>query len=108
MGSQSLSKLLITWQDHAAKANQQVPLAVSIFENDLIRLQALAKVYKLPLEEVTATLIHEALNELEARMPYVAGDEVIRVEDGEEIYEDKGPMPAYLAAQTELREKANK
>jgi len=51
---------------------------------------------------VVATLIHEALNELEAKMPYVQGNKVIRIEDGEEIYEDAGPMPRYMAEQRKL------
>lgn len=104
MGNQSLSKLLDTWQSHATKANQKSPLTIPIFQNDHIRLHALAEVYKLPLDEVIATLIHESLNELEARMPYIQGDKVIRVEDGENIYADAGPMPAYLEAQNRLRE----
>ena len=35
-------------------------------------------------------------------MPYIQGSKVIRIEDGEEIYEDAGPMPRYLAAQKAL------
>ena len=46
--------------------------------------------------------MHQALNTLEEQMPYIAGDKVIRVEEGEEVYEDVGPMPRYLAAKRSL------
>ncbi|WP_293265274.1 hypothetical protein [Neptunomonas sp.] len=99
MGNQSLSKLLQSWEDHAAKVSQQTELNVSINQSDTVRIAALAEVYKLPENEIIATLIHEALNELEAKMPYIPGKKVIRIEDGDEIFQDTGPMPGYLAAQ---------
>ena len=105
MGSQSLSKLLQTWEDHASKVSQQTEVNVSINQSDLVRLAALAEVYKLSEKEIIATLIHEALNELEAKMPYIPGKKVIRVEDGDEIFQDTGPMPEYLAAQNRLLKK---
>ncbi len=36
-------------------------------------------------------------------MPYVPGTTVIRVEDGDEVYEDVGPLPRYLNTQKQLR-----
>ena len=59
--------------------------------------------YSLPVEEITASLLHQALVELEEKMPYVAGERVIRVEEGANIYEDIGPMARYLAAHKALR-----
>ncbi len=102
MGSQSLSKLLETWEEHASKVSEQTEVTLSINKADVVRLAALAEIYKLPENQITATLIHEALNELEAKMPYVPGKKVIRVEDGDEIFQDTGPMPEYLAAQKRL------
>ncbi|SIS79816.1 hypothetical protein [Neptunomonas antarctica] len=99
MGNQSLSKLLELWEEHASKVSKQTEVTLSINDTDIIRLAALADVYKLPQNEIIATLIHEALNELEARMPYIPGKKVIRIEDGDEIFQDTGPMPEYLAAQ---------
>ena len=102
MGSQSLAKLLETWEHHASKESQKTEITLPIFQSDAIRLAALSEVYKLSEEDVISTLLHEALNELEAKMPYIPGKKVIRVEDGEEIFEDTGPMPQYLAAQKSL------
>ncbi|MGY8870439.1 MAG: hypothetical protein ACKVJE_08375 [Pseudomonadales bacterium] len=105
MGSQSLSKLLQSWEEHASKVSQQTEVSVSVNQSDVVRLAALAEVYKLPENDIIATLIHEALNELEAKMPYIPGKKVIRIEDGDEIFQDTGPMPEYLAAQKRLLKK---
>ena len=103
MSISTFSSLLEEWEKSAEKQAGKVPTTVSIYECDEIKLRALAKVYGLPLEEVTASLIHQALLELEEKMPYVAGDKVIRVEEGANIYEDVGPMSRYLKAQKELK-----
>jgi len=102
MGNESLSKLLREWENRARNVNNRKESTLSIYAGDDIKLEALARMYKLPKDDVVATLIHEALNELEAKMPYVPGDQVIRIEDGEEIYEDAGPMPRYMAEQQKL------
>ena len=104
MGNESLSKLLDEWEGRARKINGRTDETISIYKCDSVKLEALARMYKLPKEDVVATLLHEALNELEAKMPYVPGSKVIRIEDGEEIYEDAGPMPRYLAEQKKLLE----
>ncbi len=102
MGNESLSRLLNEWENRARTINGRKEETLSIYQCDSVKLEALAMMYKLPKEDVVATLLHEALNELEAKMPYVPGNKVIRIEDGEEIYEDKGPMPRYLAEQKKL------
>lgn len=104
MGNESLSKLLSEWENRARTINGREEETLSIYKCDAIKLEALAQMYKLPKADVIAGLIHEALNELEAKMPYIQGNKVIRIEDGEEIYEDAGPMPRYLAAQKKLLE----
>ncbi|WP_415885406.1 hypothetical protein ACMXYO_12355 [Neptuniibacter sp. QD37_6] len=102
MGNESLSKLLDEWEGRARKVNGRKEEQLSIYKSDSIKLAALASMYKLSKDDVVATLIHEALNELEAKMPYIQGSKVIRIEDGEEIYEDAGPMPRYLAEQKKV------
>lgn len=104
MGNESLSKLLDEWEGRARKVNGRKEEQLSIYKSDSIKLEALASMYKLSKDDVVATLIHEALNELEAKMPYIQGSKVIRIEDGEEIYEDAGPMPRYLAEQKKVLE----
>lgn len=102
MGNESLSKLLDEWEGRARTINGRKEEQLSIYKSDSIKLEALASMYKLSKDDVVATLIHEALNELEAKMPYIQGSKVIRIEDGEEIYEDAGPMPRYLAEQKKV------
>ncbi|WP_299181007.1 hypothetical protein [uncultured Neptuniibacter sp.] len=102
MGNESLSRLLDEWEKRARKINGRRSETLSIYQSDIIKLEALAAMYELPKDDVVATLIHEALNELEAKMPYVQGSKVIRIEDGEEIFEDAGPMPKYIAEQKRL------
>ncbi|WP_415881968.1 hypothetical protein [Neptuniibacter sp. QD34_54] len=104
MGNESLSKLLDEWEGRARKVNGRKEEQLSIYKSDSVKLEALASMYKLSKDDVVATLIHEALNELEAKMPYIQGSKVIRIEDGEEIYEDAGPMPRYLAEQKKVLE----
>lgn len=104
MGNQSLTKLLNEWENRARKVNGRSEETLAIYQADAIKLKALASMYNLSMDDVVASLIHEALNELEAKMPYVPGNKVIRIEDGEEIYEDAGPMPRYLAEQKKLHE----
>jgi hypothetical protein len=102
MGNESLSKLLNKWENRARNINGRKDETLSIYQCDSIKLEALAQMYNLPKADVVATLLHEALNELEAKMPYIPGNKVIRIEDGEEIYEDAGPMPRYLEEQKKL------
>ena len=102
MGNESLSGLLNEWESRAKKVNSRTTESLSIYQGDSIKLEALSRMYKLSKDDVVATLIHEALNELEAKMPYIQGSKVIRIEDGEEIYEDAGPMPRYMAEQKKL------
>jgi hypothetical protein len=70
---------------------------------DLIKVEALAEAYKLPASDLLANLINTALLEIEEQMPYVAGDKVIRIEEGDPIYEDVGRTPEYLAAKDRLQ-----
>ncbi|MDE4514044.1 hypothetical protein EU514_09560 [Pseudomonas fragi] len=40
-----------------------------------------------------------ALEQAEQAMPYVKGSEVIRIEEGEEIYADTGKTPSFIEAE---------
>jgi hypothetical protein len=77
---------------------------ISYLASDDVRIKALAEVYSLPEEEVMAGLLHQAINEIEEKMPYIPGDKVIRVEEGVEIFEDVGPMARYLQIKNRLLE----
>src|SRR5690554_7056029 len=99
----TFSTLLDEWDRAAHKKAGMVAREISVFSSDELKLQALATMYSLPLEEITSSLLHQALIELEEKMPYVAGERVIRVEEGANIYEDVGPMARYLDVQKQLR-----
>jgi len=102
MSNQNLSKLLEGWESRARANSGLIEESLAIYQADSVKLEALSRMYRLPKADVVASLIHEALQELEAKMPYVPGNKVIRIEDGEEIYEDAGPMPRYLEEQRKL------
>lgn len=98
------SLLLDEWEKFSADRADLKTLTISIHESDHIKLLALSKLYQLPVQELTASLLEQALEALEAEMPYIPGKKVIRIEEGDEIYEDIGPTPRYLEAQKQVLE----
>ena len=104
MPQRHFSDLLERWEADYIQRTHLTAEKISLQKDDSIKLHALAEVYGIPMEEVAAGLMHQALCALEEQMPYIAGPKVIRVEEGEEIYEDIGPMPRYLAAKNRIRE----
>lgn len=108
MSESAFAALLEQWELHASREEGKVECQTSLFESDVVRIAALAELYHMRFEDVVSSLIHQALHEVETKMPYVPGDKVIRVEEGEEIYEDIGPMPRYLEIQRRLRDSEEK
>ncbi|MFT7300426.1 MAG: hypothetical protein ACI89Z_000883 [Porticoccus sp.] len=102
-GSKGFSRLLTEWEKRSADNADLITSELSIHGPDGIKLQALSELYQLPTNEIAGHLLHYALEALEAEMPYVPGTTVIRVEDGDEVYEDVGPLPRYLNTQKRLR-----
>ena len=103
---QGFSQLLDSWEKRSSDNADLMAANIAIHKPDQIKLQALAELYQLPEGEITGHLLHYALKELEATMPYVPGSTVIRIEEGDEIYEDIGPLPRYLEVQKKLRKKS--
>ena len=103
MSLSNFSRMLESWEDHAQSERAKIKAEISYFAADDVKLRALAKVYHLPLDEVIASLLHQAILEVEEKMPYVPGDKVIRIEESAEIYEDVGPMSRYLEVQQQLK-----
>ena len=97
------SQLLTEWERRSAENSDLITSHLYIHEPDIIKLKALSELYQLPAEEIAGHLLSNALEALEAEMPYVAGPKVIRIEDGDEVYEDIGPLPKYLDIQKRLR-----
>ena len=102
------SRLLTEWEQRSANQADLIPTGIRVHETDHIKLAALSKLYNLPIDELAGSLLQQALKKLEAEMPYISGTKVIRVEEGDEIYEDIGPTPRYLAAQKLVREEHNR
>lgn len=65
---------------------------------DAARLAALHEMYpKRRVEDLITDLLSAALEELEASLPYQAGQKVIAVDEmGDPLYDDVGPTPRYL------------
>ena len=90
--------LLDTWKNqHAADlANERFSIRLPC--DDLARVKALAALFPGVKEEaLVSDLLNTALDEIEAAMPYVPGDKVIREDEfGDPIYEDVGLTPRFL------------
>lgn len=102
MSHNAFAELIQEWEARQLLHRQKVPMQVSVFDTDRVKIQALAAVYNLSEQEIVASVLHHGLFELETRMPYQKGTRVIRVEEGEEIFEDIGMMPRYIAKIHEL------
>ena len=96
MSNSRFREILKSWIENAADQEQLTSVQVEFRQSDLHKLEALAEIYDQPLASITSELLHSAISEIEAAMPYVAGEKVIRVEDGMNVYEDVGPTPKYL------------
>ncbi len=96
----SFKELLDSWRAGAAPARAPRRYAVRLAVDDAARLAALAEMFpgRAP-EQLITELLGEALREIAATMPYVAGKRVISTdEQGDPVYEDVGP--AFLADET--------
>jgi len=98
MSERHVDALLFELENRSRRVANEREVTLKIDHEDLVRLKALAEVYGLSVDEVTACLLHRTLVEVEAKMPYRAGSRIIRVEDDDPVYEDIGPTPRYLEA----------
>ena len=109
----SFTSLLDSWskQEPPATTDNDYPVRLSV--DDAARIHALADLYPgMDTERIITDLISASLDELEAAMPYVPGERVIREDDhGDPIYEDTGPTPRFLELtrkyQKKLQDKAS-
>ncbi len=89
-------ELLKDWEARREQQRQKVTRSVSLYDTDVVKVRALAAVFGVAEQEIIASIIHHGLFELESKIPYEQGSKVIRVEEGEDIYEDIGMMPRYI------------
>ena len=102
MASNLIKNMLVDWEQKSTDVKEQVSTNIVLNKEDLIKVDALAESYQLPAADLLANLINTALREVEVHIPYVAGTKVIRIEEGDPVYEDIGRTPGYLAAKARL------
>jgi hypothetical protein len=96
--SVKFKSLLDRWKRTATpqKTAQVYPIRLAL--DDAARLHALAELFPgQPLEDILADLLHAALDEIGAAMPYERGPKVISRDDhGDPVYEDIGLTPRFV------------
>ncbi|WP_299198722.1 hypothetical protein [uncultured Amphritea sp.] len=102
MPNNHMALLLKKLEEQSTEKCKLVECNFAITEEDQSKVQALAELFHMSEEELVADLLHSALLEIEERMPYREGPKVIRVEEGDPVYEDIGPMPRYMAIKNRL------
>jgi hypothetical protein len=103
----SFKSLLDSWSKQEPPAITDRDYSVRLSVNDAARIHALADLYPgMVLERIITDLLSASLDELEAAMPYVAGERVIREDDhGDPVYEDTGPTPRFLELTRQYQKK---
>lgn len=94
----SFKTLIETWSGNRAAELAEQRYAIRLPVDDAARLEALAELFPGNAPDALVTdLLSKALDELEASMPYVPGEKVIREDEfGDPIYEDVGLTPRFL------------
>ncbi|MEH6651158.1 MAG: hypothetical protein V7707_14120 [Motiliproteus sp.] len=108
MPNSPISQMLKAWEQHMVKHCPQIDYEVAVQRDDVIKLETLAELYQLPLNDIIANLITAAIKETEQKMPYIQGRTVIRVEENDPVFEDIGRTPRYIAIKQRLEQRAQK
>lgn len=92
--------LLDRWKKESAPVLAAEEYAVRLTLDDASRLHALAELFPgCPIERLVTDLLHAALDEVAASMPYEPGPKVISRDDqGDPVYEDVGLTPRFVEA----------
>ncbi len=104
MLSNQVPNLLSVWEKQGRQQQQMTSLQITVSYDDRAKVSALGEVYHLSEAQLLSSILHTGLKEIEQGMPYKAGNKVIREEEGEPIYEDIGPTPAYLQAKQRIQQ----
>lgn len=90
--------LLASWSDQLPPVTTRESYAVHLSLDDAARIHALAELHPgTDVEHIITDLLTVALDELQAAIPYVPGETVIREDDhGDPVYEDVGMTPRFL------------
>ena len=98
--------LLDAWAAEEAPTRTAETYQVHLTTGDAARIHALAELFPgVNHERVITDLLAVAVAQLEAAIPYVPGDKIIREDDfGDPVYEDTGMTPAFLELVKKYRE----
>jgi hypothetical protein len=93
-----IRELVSTWEEQAKGRLTPTTYHIHLDLESAARIAALCEMYpKRGPQELLGELIGAALEELEASMPYVQGNQVVATdEQGDPLYEDIGPTPRFL------------
>jgi len=99
--------LLDRWKKGAVAKLTAREYAVRLELDDAARLHALAEIFPgRPIETLITDLLHAALDEIGAAMPYEPGPKVISRDDhGDPVYEDVGLTPQFVELTRKFKKK---
>ena len=102
----SFKALLDAWATAERPVETDESYAVRLTLDDAARVHAFAELFPgIERERIITDLLSVALDQLEASIPYVPGEKVIREDDhGDPIYEDTGLTPRFLELVKKHRE----
>ncbi len=97
--------LLDRWKKESAPALTAKEYPVRLPLDDAARLHALAQLFPgAGVERIITDLLHAALDEVAASMPYEPGPKVISRDDqGDPVYEDAGLTPRFVEAARKIK-----
>jgi hypothetical protein len=99
--------LLDRWKKETGPQLTAREYAVRLPLDDASRLHALVALFPgRKLEEIVTDLLHVALDEVAAAMPYEPGPKIISRDDhGDPVYEDAGLTPRFVELTRQFRKK---
>jgi len=99
--------LLDAWAAQEAPAKTSETYQIRLKTEDAAKIHALADLFPgVDRERVITDLLSAAVEQVEAAIPYVPGDRVIREDEfGDPVYEDTGMTPAFLQLVRKYRKK---
>ncbi|TBU95993.1 hypothetical protein [Stutzerimonas kirkiae] len=98
----TFATLLNQWETRSRAAQERVETTLTLYRHDLVKIKAFAEIYGLDEQTITEGLLHAAIHEAESAIPYIKGEQVIRTEEGDEIFADVGKTPAYVEAEQRI------
>jgi hypothetical protein len=99
--------LLDRWKQSAAPALTANAYSVRLPLDDASRLMALVELFPgHHVEDIITDLLHAAIEEIAASMPYEPGPKIISHDDhGDPVYEDAGLTPRFVALTRKYRKR---